>query len=297
MLENFYTCYVANSYHDAEFGVDVPNILFLQPSTDYTIESIDGLTPPQVSISGTPLIGTDGQILSNNRIDTRTITITLHINNPIETNRIKLYEIFKLKKKIGIYFKNGTRDVHIVGYVETFEINLFSMKQVAQITIKCLDPYLQSNTHYVYLSQSRDEFEYPFAHSDEGEIISEYNVNNDATFEYNGDVETGVEIEMVNRGETEIVGPITIHTAETNKLLALSYNIRANEKIVINTNVGEKSILSHYNEKQYTKLETFTDGSTWLKITPGKNTFYFETKNGDRNIEMILKYTEKYWGV
>lgn len=290
MLENFYTCYIVNK--------NTNKTLYLQPSKDYTIESIDGLSPPTATINGTPLVGVDGQTLSNNRIDTRTITINLYINSPAETNRINLYSVFKLKDLIKINFKNGTRNVFAEGYIENFEINLFSIKQTAQITIKCFEPYFKSLPHYIHIGSNSDLFEYPFEREDNGDIMSEYNFDTDITFNYNGDTETGMEIEITSLVEAEIQGPIMIHNPKTQEVFAINKHMESKEKIEIDTNAGKKRVYSYINGISYTRLELLGAGSKWLQIRPGQNTFNIVTKYEElEKLEIKITYYEKYLGV
>ena len=83
----------------------------------YVITDVDGLYPPEGTINTTQVANTDGSVFNSSRINDRVITITMAINAPAEANRILLYRYFKTKYPVRLYYKNGTRDVYIDGYV------------------------------------------------------------------------------------------------------------------------------------------------------------------------------------
>ena len=103
----------------------------------YVITDVDGLYPPEGTINTTQVANTDGSVFNSSRINDRVITITMAINAPAEANRILLYRYFKTKYPVRLYYKNGTRDVYIDGYVSKFSVEYFEKKQTAQIEITC----------------------------------------------------------------------------------------------------------------------------------------------------------------
>ena len=60
----------------------------------YSIISIDGIDPPESSINTTHNAGADGSVYNSAFINERSITLTLAINSPAETNRLNLYRYF-----------------------------------------------------------------------------------------------------------------------------------------------------------------------------------------------------------
>ena len=135
------------------------NTLVLHPSENYIVTAIEGLAPPPANVTGTVLTSADGQTLNSYRINERNIVLTIYINNPIGTNRLKLYEFLHTKRHVQIMIDSGAREAVISGYVESFECDLFSNRQYAQVSIKCLDPYFEDiNSTQTELSTTEKQF-------------------------------------------------------------------------------------------------------------------------------------------
>lgn len=284
--------------------------LMLQPNSNYTIGHIEGLNPPPAAISGISLPVSDGQILSNSRIDTRHIVLTIYINNPVETNRIELYKFFRVKRLVRLFFKNGARDLMAEGYVETFEFDLFSMRQAAQISIRCVNPYLLNNIDIIVeLSASTKGFYYPFATPDPpGKAMSERNkVPGVINIENNGDVESGCLITITAQSKTPT--PITIFDEVTRTSMTIGRSLNESDTLMIDTRPGQRSITYQAAGKNQTTnwVKYLSSDSTWLTMKPGTNVFSYQvgtakvnTPTGRGNlktIEILFNYRENFLGV
>ena len=81
----------------------------------------------------------------------------------IETSRINLYKYISTGAWIRVFFRNGTRNVYIDGYVESFETDLFARTQVAQVSILCPVPaFIDAQEMTVVNSVSTPKFSFPF---------------------------------------------------------------------------------------------------------------------------------------
>ena len=139
-------------------------LLTLTNNPNYTVYRIDGLNPPKVSVNSTVNTTTDGSSINSVRLESRNIVIYMTIEGDIEANRINLYKYFPVKKTVVLYFSNGSRDIYIEGTVELIECDLFSRKQVAQISIICPKPYFKDVEYLISsFSDVTSLFEFPFA--------------------------------------------------------------------------------------------------------------------------------------
>lgn len=247
-------------------------------SKDYYITSVQGLTPPPTIIN-TATAGTiDGTFFNSARLEQRNIVITVVLNGDIEKNRQALYRIFPRKTKCTVYFANQNRDVKIEGYVEALESDLFSMREQVQISIICPRPYFQSLYDiYNELSKILALFEFPFSITTPIPF-SEYL---DAPMCYlinEGDAACGsiIEVDVFNS-----VSGLKITNTTNQTHFELNYSLQANDRVIIDTNSGQMGVKLQRSGVFTNLLNYVTQGSTWLKILPGKNVFTFTLTTGD----------------
>ena len=137
--------------------------------TGFLITSITGLTIPKAELAKTSYSNFDGSFFGGVRVGERNIVISIVFyqeNNEkldIEQLRWKLYRYFQPKKELTLYVINEKGTFKTSGYIESNEINIFSSKESAQISIICPDPYfLSENIESTYsISTVTPLFEFP----------------------------------------------------------------------------------------------------------------------------------------
>ena len=282
-----YTLSVQNKYGEQ---------LELTNNESYVISEIDGLDPPEAVINSTRNVNADGSIFNNSYLTNRQIIITLAINQPAETNRINLYKYIKNKYPIRIYYENDTRKVYIDGYVKNFEINFFGIKQIAQITIICVNPYfLADSENETELSEVEALFEFPF---ETPEPIPFSEVGEDVQFVVmnNGDVETGAVFEIHVQGGS-VTNPM-IYNVETNEFIGFNMTLNAGDSLVINTKTKEKSAMYYpVNAAGQSALGHMMFNSTWLQLVSGANYFGISANSNTDRITVTVTSTDKFEGV
>ena len=274
---------------------DRGNTLNLSDSPHYTVYKIDGLTPPQATINSSVNTTTDGSSINSTRLESRNLVIYTAIEGDVETNRINLYKYFPVKKTVRLYFSNGARDIYIEGTVELIECDLFTNKQVAQISIICPRPYFKAvNDLVTVFSDVSPMFSFPFAISESGIEFSAITVNVRKSIVNVGDVETGVVIRLFAIGT--VVNPI-LYDVMKRTHMKLNVTLSAGDLIVINTNVGEKSIEFVRNGVATNALGYMTPDSTWFKLEAGDNVFTYDAENGNSNLQITFMTSILYSGV
>ena len=108
---------------------------------NYPVVSVDGLTPTGATINTSNVATVDGTFFNSSYVNQRNIVLTITPNVEAERARLFLYQYFKPKYPVTLYFKTRTRDVYIEGYVETFEGSLYDQKQSFQISVICPQPF------------------------------------------------------------------------------------------------------------------------------------------------------------
>lgn len=107
----------------------------------FAIVRIDGLDPPMNAVNISTAGNMDGGIFNSARLEPRNIVITAVLYGNIEQSRQELYSIFPQKSSVVIFFKDKNRNLKTVGYVEQPACNPFDLRETAQISVICPDPY------------------------------------------------------------------------------------------------------------------------------------------------------------
>ena len=274
---------------------DREQLLTLSGNKNYMVYKVTGLNPPQANINSSGNSTTDGNTINSVRLGNRNIVIYMTIEGDVEANRINLYKYFPLKKTVTLYFKNDTRDVYIEGTVELIECDLFSKKQVAQISIICPQPYFKAVDDLIsYFSDITSLFEFPFNISESGKEISTITTNVRKSIINAGDVESGVVIDLYAIGT--VVNPV-IYDVFKRTHIKLTFTMEANDRILINTNVGKKSIKLIRGGIETNILGYMYPDSSWLMLGAGDNVFTYDAESGKSNLQITFTTSLLYGGV
>lgn len=269
---------------------------FSQVRDKYDILSIDGLTSPDTNINTSNLYYSDGCVINSMKAEKRNIVINLNIKPPIETNRLELYKFFACKAKITLYWTNDSRDVYIKGIVEKFETNLFDKVQQPQISIICPQPYFISTTEDVIgFTDSESLFEFPFSISwPPGKAISEEKGRISQLVDV-GEATTGIIIKISAVGGA-VTNP-TVMNRTTGDTFTINYTMSDSQQIVVNSNVGEKSIYLYTGSSKKNFLSKRKYGTQWITCVPGYNDFYYTADSGSDYMQVEFIMAKKYQGV
>lgn len=271
------------------------NTLELTNNPNYTVYKINGLNPPQATINTSVNTTTDGSSVNSVRVGNRNIVIYTTIEGDVEVNRINLYKYFPIKKPVKLYFTNRSREVYIEGKVELIECDLFTNKQVAQISIICPKPYFKAVDELVTMfSDVSALFEFPFSIGAAGVEVSAITTNIRKSIVNIGDVDTGVIIKLFATGS--VVNPI-IYDVLKRTHLKLNFTLLAGDTIVINTNVGEKSIELIRDGMTYNAMGYMAQSSTWFVLSSGDNVFAYDAESGGSNLQLTFSTAVLYMGV
>lgn len=261
----------------------------------YSIVSVKGLNPPRAVINTSSIATTDGAVFNSSRVDVRNIVITVVLNDEIEKSRIALYRYFPIKEEITLKFSNATRDVKIIGYVETFECDLFENSQRAQISVICPQAYFtDEELTVIEFANITNAFEFPVNIPAEGIAISEVDLQAVKNIVYTGDAETGFVIDIYVKNN--IVEP-AIRNKLTNEVFVLALELLSGDKLTINTKKGEKSVILLRDGVETNEINKIYQGSKWLTVKTGDNVFSFEAVYGAENATVVFTIDQLYSGV
>lgn len=278
------------------------NILTLtQNESDFQIISIMGLNPPNAQIHTSSMAGIDGAKFNSSKLETRQIVITIKLNgwgSTVENNRQLLYKFFPTKEWCKFYYESDNRNVFIEGWTEVFENDLFEQGQKAQITILCPQPYFKAMNEIIDdISKIVGSFEFPFAINESEPIpISEIELNRVTNVYNNSESETGIIIEMDILNN---VNKIEVRNTETGEKITLEYQFIEDDKVIIDTNKGKKSISLIRNHITYNLFTALKKGSKFFQLSTGDNFFSYLADDGssDMSVHIAFKHYTVYRGV
>lgn len=177
-------------------GVEVDN-----PS-GLIITSIDGLGPVKANINMMDLATTDGQTFNSARLSGRNIVIKALFTHAtsIEEARLLSYKYFPIKKKIKFRIETDNRIGETEGYVESNEPDIFSNESGCQISILCENPYFDGGKIGYTFGDTIPLFKFAFGNESLDKklikLSEEAEVTDERRIIYDGDADTGVEIEV-----------------------------------------------------------------------------------------------------
>ena len=264
----------------------------------YYVIRVMGLTPAAANINTDALAVGDGSLFNSSKVGSRNIVITLKYKEGInvEEARLALYNVFKTKQKVRVFYKTSTRDVYIDGYVETFDGDLFERGQMAAVSIICPDPFFKAVESTVTdFNAVIRLLEFPVEFPESGIPFSEIRAYSEKSVVNGGDAESGVIIRCNFTGEVENPAFYNLTTGEG---LSVAFSFLRGDSLIIDTNQGSKSITLIREGATINMLNYLVQGSAWFLLTIGDNIFTFTADDdGRENMDVVFTSTNQFEGV
>lgn len=272
-------------------------ILSFPDSPYYDVIITDGLTPANVNVSATELFGYDGAKLLGSQVDVRNIVLDIILKSDIEYARQNLYKYFPPNENIRLYLKNENRDMYIDGRTETFEANLYTMKQRPQISIICPQPFFISKTD-IELTYSEIEAMFTFPFEIPVNMGIEFTAGSSsytAAFE-GGDVNSGMIFEIKATKTFENGRTLTFTNGSQTMKLTNIY-MQTGDVLYINTFKGHKQIVINrlLGNRVDNGMKYFS--GDWLQVTSGTNNLAVKNSAGASDLEIKAQAFKYYTGV
>ena len=264
----------------------------------YNITNIQGLSPAKATINTAQAALMDGGMYNSAKVNMRTINMAFTIEEPVEANRLNVYQVLRIKEPIKVSYKSAKLDVFIDGYIESIDIGHFDKKQKATVSILCPAPYFKSAQEMINeLSTTNSLFYFPF-----------YNLvgTNKVVFGLLSDVARAV---VPNGGgiTTGLIFEIYANSACTNpkifdyvtqEFIGVNYTMQPGDLITINTLTGEKSITLTREAATINIFNSLMQNSKWLQLSAGGGVYVYTLDSGASNaIDVTIKHFDLYEGV
>lgn len=274
------------------------------------VKKVEGISPIGADIYSTPYGVIDGGMFAGARVPSRTITLTLGMmfHPTIEDSRLIVYNFFRIKDPITLFFLTDHRYIGIDGYVESNDVDIFSEREEAVVTVHCVDPWfytgIQNGTGFHGV---RKLFEFPFNNNSLTEKLikfGELSIDTRYMVRYEGDIAVGFTMRFSFRStEFHNIYLYNMDTRErmniyTDQIEALTGTpLTSDDELVITTKVQNKSAYLVRNGVPQNALSVVGKTSDWFQLSKGNNVFAFASDYGAENIDIDVTYQDAYAGV
>lgn len=273
------------------------------------IERISGLGPPKADISSFNLASIDGSIFTNSRMTERNIVMDLIMmyHPTIEDSRHKIYRYFPIKKQIKLIIETDNYTRECSGYIESNNPDIFSDRESTQISIICTDPYFYTaGEAKTVFSGVMPRFEFPFSNESLTNSLIEFGeilLDTRATFNYDGDADTGIKINIHCMGAP---GNIALYNVDTKESIKIDVEkitritgqlVGAGDDIIISTVKKNKYVRLLRQGKETNIISCINKDADWFQLSKGPNTFTFTADSGENNLIVTFSYRTAYGGI
>ncbi|MBE6075954.1 MAG: phage tail family protein [Clostridium lundense] len=212
--------------------------------------------------------------------------------------RQKLCSIFNPKIKGTLTYINNASE-HVINCIvdssPTFREQIDDMQEFL-IQFYCPNPF------WMDLIEEKEEialwvgdFHFPLIIPPEGIIMGHRVSNLIVNAKNRGDVECGMRIEF--KALATVVNP-SLFDVYTRKYIKIKRTLNAGDKLVVNTNFGNKRVEMIRSNGVKQNVFYYIDlNSTFLQLAQGDNLFRYDAEKGLDNLEMALYYKPLYIGV
>lgn len=270
-------------------------------TSPFFLESIDGVMSVSNKVTTSENTTVDGSTYQGSVTKQRNIVITAHTSKNHIYNRNMLYKCFKPKTE-GVLTYSEEDETRIIDYiVESVEVDEKGVVRNAVISLICPDPFFKDEEDtIVTMAGWQPCFEFPHEFKEEkepfgvrvAEIIKE--IENDSAADNIG-------IEILIEAMGAVTNPTIYHTEQDIYIKVGTENnplsIGAGEAIRITTGTNEKAVYLVQGETETEINEYLDEGSDFIQLVHGKNTFAYAADSGRDYMNVTITYRFRYLGV
>lgn len=256
--------------------------------------NIDGLTKAQCSIASSTTPSIDGDTVNNIQATPRNMVFDFCVKSGVEVEMCKrhILDVLKLKQGAKLTLTQGTgldeRKTVITGIIEDVNMPRFNNKVTMQVSFYCSAPFF-NDVDAIILQIQRSIPNHHFAIAfpiGEPVCLGYIDKRMTQTFTNDGDVETGMIITIVATGN--VSNPVIYRS--DGKFIGIIDDLVVNDKVVIDTNRGNKTI----TKNGVSIISKIRPGSTFLQMQTGDNEFTIDTDDGDGFVYFSISFKRRF---
>lgn len=280
---------------EIRFTNDRDQSLVMDDASDYSLTSITGISPPNANIQTSSIANFDGTTFISSVVNQRNIVIALQINSDVEANRLRLYDIFKIKRKGTFYYHSDLIEAKIEAYVENIDVSPMNWPVVALISMICPRPYFEALDAIISdITSITGLLSFPLTLIASGIRLGNLQTSQAVNVINSGDIPIGMIIRY--RATGSVVNPKLLNT-QTMEYIELNTSMIAGDIITITTEIGQKRIELNRGGTITNIFNTLVVGSKFLQLSEGDNILYGSAISGSAALLIEVEYRNKYSGV
>lgn len=266
--------------------------LDVMSGTDIHLIDLQGVSPV-ATVNTSSISGYDGSTVVSSQMPMRNIVMILRLAG--EDERLKIYEVFRIKQEGTLLYQSGNRDVKIDYIVESIMCVPTTNDLKAQISLLCPQPYFESLIELTgYIAAVVPMFRFPFRPHG-GFYFAKKTNSVMVTLNNPSEVDVGMRVVFYANGTVTAPSLLNVYTKERIKL---DYTMQAGDTITVDTHLGKKSrILLMRNGVESNIINYMADDFTFMPLRPGDNLFKYDADSGLSALEVKIRYSEYYAGV
>lgn len=269
---------------------------------DFFLEELDGAYSVLNNVATSANTMTDGSTYQGSTTKQRNIVITTSFDDDYQNRRDFLYRAFKPKSP-GTFTYYENEEVRQIDYiVESINIDEKGAIRNAVISLICPDPFFKDiQESETSMAGWVPGFEFVHEFLDGGEEFGTRVAEKVKTIENNAAADhIGLTIEI------EATGPVTnpaIHHQEEDIFIRVGtagnpFVMTAGQILRITTGTNEKNVYLIETDDTETKVNEYLDeGSDFIQLVHGLNTFIYEADGGVDYMNVTISYRLRYLGV
>lgn len=243
----------------------------------------------------------DGTTIDSVRALPRGIELTFKLVGNVKASIDYFTSVVKSKQWVTLREVENGRDITIKGIATIPPYTRMMQSCELVLSIYCPQPYWEDMEHIIgVIAEQISLLCFPTEGQyflQEGRPFGVIDTNLEKTFENNGDVAVGMLIRVIALGE--VVNPRIICSTGNQKgfYMKLNITLKDDDTLEINTVKGDKYLtingLETYNGNPILNYLEW-QGTDWLQLETGANTFEVTTDNDNSNLYFNIVYKARY---
>jgi hypothetical protein len=256
-------------------------------------DKVNGLDGLKNIIYSSKSMGQDGQTFIDSTLDIRDITIQGTLTKDKDDNRQKLLSILNPKLSGKLTYINGSVKKYIRCIIDNAPIITEGIYNKFLVSFYCPNPYWYDEEFKMDIALWKGDFEFPLELTSSGIELGHREPSLIVNIMNTGDVEAGIRVEFNALGT--VLNP-SLFNVNTREFIKINKEMKAGEKIIITTGIGEKRIESLLNGITTNAMNYIDWQSTFLQLHVGDNLLRYNADKNLDNLEVTIYYIPQYVG-